>query len=153
MPLVHSSECLQREHWCRTAAAVILFLLRSLCKQGVTHLSKSHTGAQLSWDLMTVKPITYNSHHFHTHQPIQWAPVTCAEDSAIVMFLHSFIFFHLSLSVCMCECVFLPSMQPLMPVHFTETKLSTYRDLKLDLDLDSEHPMCCYNLKMIWCLV
>ncbi len=36
---------------------------------------KSSIGVQMGWDLVTVKAVAFYSHHFHTHQTIEWAMV------------------------------------------------------------------------------
>ena len=58
-------------------------------------------GVHLGWYLVTVKVTVYDSHHFHTHQTIQWTP-SCPTNRGIVTLFHQ--------SVCFCTffCLYFP---------------------------------------------
>lgn len=38
---------------------------------------QSNIGCKLGWDVVTVKAVVYDSHHFRVHQTIQWPVVSC----------------------------------------------------------------------------
>lgn len=60
-------------------------VLQMMVESAVKHVRpKSPTEVQLFWDL-SVKSIAYQSHHFHTHQTVQWPLVSC-----YVSFIHIF---------------------------------------------------------------